>query len=127
MVHNPAMPSLSIFAPRRPRRQAPPGPEQQTICQTVLKSHRQARTLWGDAWKQAGLPDDEALPMIEEALARWPSRSFGPALERQYEARRGPARRGRMTIALSVTAAGVMAASVLDWVDGLSRLGQAVA
>jgi len=127
MVHNPAMPSLSIFAPRRPGRQAPPRPEQQTICQTVLKTLKHAWTPRGDALTQAGLPDDEALPLIEEALARRPSRSFGPALEHQYEARRGPARRGRMAIALSVAAAGVMAASALDWVDGLSGLGQAVA
>ncbi len=114
-------------APSRPGRQAPLGPGPQTIYEIVSKLHRRAWTLRGDALKQAGLPDDAALPMIEEALARRRSRSFGPALERQYEARRGPARRGRMAIALSVTAAGVMAAWALDWVDGLSGLGQAVA
>jgi len=127
VAHHLVMPPLAIPAPSRPGRQAPLGPGPQTIYEVALKLHKRAWTPRGDALKQAGLPDDEALPLIEEALARRPSRSFGPSLERQYEARRGPARRGRMAIALSVTAAGVMAASALDWVDGLSRLGQAVA
>ena len=77
--------------------------------------------------KQTDLPDDEALAAIEEALAHRSPRPFVPALESRYEARRGPARRGRLAIALSVVAAAVMAAWTLDWVDGLSRLGQAVA
>jgi len=83
--------------------------------------------LRSDALKQTDLPDDEALSAIEEALAHRSPRSFGPALESRYEARRGPARRGRLAIALSVAAASVMAASAVDWVDGLSRLDQAVA
>ena len=83
--------------------------------------------LRSDALEQTDLPDDEALAAIEEALAHRSPRPFGPALESRYEARRGPARRGRLAIALSVVAAAVMAAWALDWVDGLSRLDQAIA
>lgn len=83
--------------------------------------------LRSDALKQTDLPDDEALSAIEQALAHRSPRFFGPALESRYEARRGPARRGRLAIALSVVAGWVMAAWGLDWVDGLSRLDQAVA
>jgi len=82
--------------------------------------------LRSDALKQTDLPDDEALSAIGEALAHRSPRPFGPALERRYEARRGPARRGRLANALSVVAAAVMAASTVDWVDGLSRLDQAI-
>jgi len=82
--------------------------------------------LRSDALEQTDLPDDEALSAIEEALAHRSPRPFGPVLERRYEARRGPARRGRLSNALSVVAAAVMAASTVDWVDGLSRLDQAI-
>jgi len=77
--------------------------------------------------EQTDLPDGEALSAIEEALAHRSSRSFGAALESRYEARRGPARRGRLAIALSVVAGAVMAAWALDWVDDLSRLDEAIA
>jgi len=80
-----------------------------------------------DALKQTDLPDDGALSAIEDALAHRSPGPFGPALESRYEARRGPARRGRLSNALSVVAAAVMAASAVDWVDGLSRLDQAIA
>lgn len=83
--------------------------------------------LRSDALEQTDLPDDEALPAIEETLAHRSPRPFGPALESRYEARRGPARRGRLAITLSVVAAAVMAALALDWVDGLSRLDHAIA